>query len=76
VTNPATRATLEVLPADAPGAWGRRPHLLIADERAQWPDTDDYLKGRLKLWRALFSALGQDGGGEAGRADERGRPEP
>jgi len=37
----ATRSgtTLDVLAADAPGAWGLRPDLVIVDELAIWPET-------------------------------------
>lgn len=48
-----TGASLEVLPADAPGAWGLRPHLLIVDELAQWADTP----GPRRLWEAASSAV-------------------
>jgi phage terminase large subunit-like protein len=53
VTNVRTGATLEVLAADAAGAFGKLPHLVIVDERAQWKTTPE----PERLWRALFSAL-------------------
>ncbi|MDQ3641056.1 MAG: terminase large subunit [Actinomycetota bacterium] len=53
VTNTRTAATLEVLAADAAGAFGLLPHLVIVDERAQWKTTPE----PERLWRALFSAL-------------------
>lgn len=46
-------ATVEVLAADAAGAFGKLPHLVIVDERAQWKTTTE----PERLWRALFSAL-------------------
>jgi len=53
VTNTRTAATLEVLAADAAGAFGLLPHLVIVDERAQWKTTAE----PERLWRAIFSAL-------------------
>ncbi len=52
-TNRSTGATFEVLAADAPGAWGKLPHLVICDERAQWAVTPS----SEQLWRAMFSAM-------------------
>ena len=46
-------ATLEVLAADGPSAYGLRPHLVIVDELAQWPDTPS---ARL-VWEAVYSAM-------------------
>ena len=46
-------ATLEVLAADAPGAWGLRPAFVVVDELAQWAST----AGPLKLWEAVSSAV-------------------
>jgi hypothetical protein len=53
VVNPRTGATLEVLAADGPSAYGLRPHLLIADELAQWPSTPN----ARAVWEAVVSAL-------------------
>ncbi len=44
---------LEVLAADAPGAWGLRPDFLIVDELAQWSTTP----GPRRLWEAATSAV-------------------
>lgn len=46
-------ATLEVLAADAPGAWGLRPAFVVVDEIAQWATT----AGPLRLWEAVSSAV-------------------
>ncbi|MDQ3671488.1 MAG: terminase large subunit [Actinomycetota bacterium] len=50
----ATRSAsvIEVLAADAPGAWGLRPALTIADELAQWAATGS----ARRLWEAASSA--------------------
>lgn len=48
-------ASFEILAADAPGAWGKRPRRLIVDEYARWPTTEQYQI----LWTALYSALGK-----------------
>jgi len=48
-----TGATLEVVPADEPSAYGKRPWLLIADELAQWPST----RSARGMWTAMVSAL-------------------
>lgn len=50
---PATGASLEILAADAAGAWGLRPRAVFADELAQWPDTP----APRRLWEALSSAV-------------------
>jgi phage terminase large subunit-like protein len=55
-----TGTMLEVLAADAPGAWGLRPWLVIVDELAQWPSTPSVRN----LWEAVTSAV-------AKRADAR-----
>jgi phage terminase large subunit-like protein len=51
----ATRggSTLDVLAADAPGAWGLRPAFLIVDELAQWPATS----AARRLWEAGMTAM-------------------
>lgn len=53
VTNPATGATLAVLPADASSAFGLRPYLVVADEVAQWAAT----RNARRVWEAVVSAL-------------------
>jgi len=53
VLAPVSGASLEVLAADAAGAWGLRPRSIFADELAQWPDT----AGPRRLWEALSSAV-------------------
>jgi hypothetical protein len=57
---PATGASLEVLPADAPGAWGLTPHRVYCDELANWSDA----RSARRLWEAASSAV-------AKRADAR-----
>lgn len=57
---PATGASLEVLPADAPGAWGLTPHRVYVDELANWNDGPT----ARRLWEAATSAV-------AKRADAR-----
>ena len=56
----ATRSgsTLEILAADAPGAWGLRPAFLIVDEICQWADTPS----AAKLWEAVTSAAAKTPG--------------
>lgn len=46
-------ASIEVLAADAAGAYGLRPKRLVLDELAQWPDT----KSARKFYEALVTAL-------------------
>jgi hypothetical protein len=50
---PATGAWLEVLPADAPGAWGLNPHWIFCDELANWSDGP----AAQRLWEAASSAI-------------------
>ncbi len=52
VVNSITGASLEIIAADGPSAFGLLPHLLIADEIAIWPDTPS---SRL-VWEAVYSA--------------------
>lgn len=52
VVVPASDASLEVLPADAPSAWGLNPHWLFADELANWADGP----ASRRLWEAASSA--------------------
>lgn len=52
VVAPASDAMLEVLPADAPSAWGLNPHWLFADELANWADGP----AARRLWEAASSA--------------------
>jgi len=53
VTALRSGSVLEVLAADAPGAWGLRPDLLIVDELAQWANT----AAARSLWEATTSAI-------------------
>jgi hypothetical protein len=53
VTAPRSGSMLEVLAADAPGAFGLRPAFLVVDELAQWADAD----GPRRLFDATTSAL-------------------
>jgi hypothetical protein len=50
---PESGAVLEVLPADAPGAWGLTPHWLFVDELANWHDAP----AARRLWEAASSAV-------------------
>ena len=50
---PATGASLEIMPADAAGAWGLTPHWLFVDEIANWGDT----AASRRLWEAASSAV-------------------
>lgn len=53
VVVPETGAVLEVLPADAPGAWGLTPHWIFVDELANWTDGP----AARRLWEAASSAV-------------------
>jgi hypothetical protein len=48
-------ASVEVLAADGPSAFGLRPHLVVVEEFGQWPAT----RGYRRLWTALLSAMGK-----------------
>lgn len=48
-----TGASIEILAADASGAYGLRPSRLICDELCQWPDT----RAARKFYEALSTAL-------------------
>jgi hypothetical protein len=50
---PDTGACLEVVPADAAGAWGWTPNWVFCDELANWADTT----GARRLWEAASSAV-------------------
>lgn len=50
---PDSGAALEVLPADAPGAWGLNPHAVFVDELANWHGG---VSAR-RLWEAASSAV-------------------
>ncbi len=50
---PESGAILEILPADAPGAWGLTPHRLFVDEIGNWADTTS----ARRLWEAASSAV-------------------
>lgn len=49
----ANGARLRVEPADAPSAYGHTPFLVVLDEAAAWPETENYRT----LRRAIFSGL-------------------
>ncbi len=56
---PSTGAALNVLAADGPSAYGKRPALTIVDEFAQWPDT----RNARSVWEAVTSAVPKVPGG-------------
>ena len=49
----AREITLQILAADAPRAWGLRPHFFVVDELAQWPTTN----GAQAVWEATRTAM-------------------
>jgi phage terminase large subunit-like protein len=53
VTATRTGASLEVLPADGPSAWGLLPAFAVVDEIAQWKSTP----GPKMVWDAVYSAV-------------------
>ena len=53
VVVPSTGASLEIMPADAAGAWGLTPHWLFVDEIGNWQDTP----AARRLWEAASSAV-------------------
>jgi phage terminase large subunit-like protein len=53
VVNLRNGAVLEVLAADAAGAWGLRPAFVIVDEIAQWASTS----APRRLWEAVSTAV-------------------
>jgi phage terminase large subunit-like protein len=54
-------ASVEVLAADAAGAFGIRPSRLIVDELCQWPDTRQARKFYEALWTSLPKVPGSVG---------------
>jgi hypothetical protein len=50
---PDSGAILEVLAADAPGAWGLNPHWIFTDELANWSDGP----AARRVWEAASSAV-------------------
>lgn len=56
VTFSRTGSTLEVLPADAPSAWGLTPDGLFVDELANWTDGP----AARRLWEAASSAAAKN----------------
>jgi phage terminase large subunit-like protein len=58
VTATRTGASLEVLPADGPSAWGLLPAFAIVDEIAQWKATP----GPRLVWEAVLSAMAKVSG--------------
>lgn len=55
VADPRTGSSLEILAADAPGAYGLRPSFLVVDEIAQWSSTPE----PRRLFEAMSSAMGK-----------------
>jgi hypothetical protein len=55
-TCPTRGVTIEVLPADGPGAYGLRSRFLVVDEIFQWPDTPRHRS----FWEALLSTVQKD----------------
>lgn len=53
VTATRSGSTLDILAADAPGAWGLRPDFVVIDELANWASTS----GARSLWEAVTSAV-------------------
>lgn len=53
VVVPASGSVLEVLPADAPSAWGLTPHWVFVDELANWNDGP----AARRLWEAASSSV-------------------
>jgi hypothetical protein len=53
-----TDVSLEVMAADAPGAWGLRPYFLVVDELAQWAETPR----SARLFEAVRTATGKVNG--------------
>jgi hypothetical protein len=53
VRAPRSGARLEVLPADAPGAWGLNPFAVFVDELANWTDGP----AAKRLWEASSSSV-------------------
>ena len=62
--------TLEILAADAAGAWGRRPSWLIVDELANWAQTPS----STLLWQAMSTALTKVTGARAVVITSAGNP--
>ena len=62
--------SLEILAADAAGAWGRRPSWLIVDEIANWAETSS----SLRLWQAMSTALTKVAGARAVLITSAGNP--
>ena len=58
VTANRSGSTLDVLAADAPGAWGLRPAFVVVDEIAQWGSTG----APRRLWEAVSSAAAKTNG--------------
>lgn len=56
ITCPRKGSTLDVLAADAPGAWGLRPAFVVVDELAQWPTTP----AARRLWDAVSTSVAKN----------------
>lgn len=69
VVAPDTGASLDVLAADAAGAWGLRPTGVFVDELAQWMDTPQ----PRRLWEAVSTAVAKHAAAEGPGA---GGPSP
>lgn len=53
VTSLRNGATLEILAADAPSAFGLRPYMVVCDELSVWPNT----RNARGMWEAVLSAM-------------------
>lgn len=51
--NRQTRAWIQIMPADAAGAFGLVPQIIFVDELAQWGSTQN----PLRVWEAIVSAI-------------------
>jgi phage terminase large subunit-like protein len=70
LVNPSTGAAMNVLAADGPGAFGKRPSFTVIDEAAQWADT----KNARKVWTAMVSAVPKVPGGRLAILTTAGDP--
>lgn len=48
-----TGTTIDIVPADSKGAWGKRPYMGFVDEIAQWGETPE----PMRLWQAITTAM-------------------
>ncbi len=70
VTACRSGTTLDVLAADAPGAYGLRPAFLIVDELAQWATTP----APRQLWEAVTTAMAKIAGARMAVLTSAGDP--